>query len=246
MRDINKYTADYLTKSFEDYQVYYRRKKILEVMGRFSHRRILEIGCGMEPLFGSLDLEEYDKYYVVEPSTYFFDNAKKKCEGNDKIVLINDYFKYQDELANQQFDFIVCSSLLHEVENPEGILNDIHRVACSNTIIHINVPNASSFHRLLAKESGLIDSTKELSTRNRTWQQNRVFDLDDISQLLLKNGFKIIEKGSYFLKPFTHDQMYEMLQQGLLDEKVLDGLYEMTKLFPEYGSEIFVNSVRNN
>ena len=43
------------------------------------------------------------------------------------------------------------------------------------------------------------------------------------------------------MKPFTHSQMYEMMCKSIIDEKVLDGLYEMTEYMPEMGSEIYVN-----
>lgn len=51
MRDINDYTKNYNIASFEDYKVIYRRKKVLEIMQKYKPKRILEIGCGMEPLF---------------------------------------------------------------------------------------------------------------------------------------------------------------------------------------------------
>lgn len=43
------------------------------------------------------------------------------------------------------------------------------------------------------------------------------------------------------MKPFSHNQMYEMMQSAIIDEKVLDGLYRLAEYMPEYGSEIYVN-----
>ena len=62
-----------------------------------------------------------------------------------------------------------------------------------------------------------------------------------MKNILEDNGFEIINSGSYFVKPFTHSQMYEMMCKSIIDEKVLDGLYEMTEYMPEMGSEIYVN-----
>ena len=56
-----------------------------------------------------------------------------------------------------------------------------------------------------------------------------------------KSGFEILESGSFFVKPFSHEQMYNMMQQGILNEAVLDGLYYLTEYMPEFGSEIYVN-----
>ena len=51
MRDIKKYTERYKEPNFEDYQLVYRRRKILEILNKYQPLSILEIGCGMEPLF---------------------------------------------------------------------------------------------------------------------------------------------------------------------------------------------------
>ena len=54
MRDINDYTSKYLQEGFEDYQVMFRRKKIIEILEKYRHNSILEIGCGIEPMFAFL------------------------------------------------------------------------------------------------------------------------------------------------------------------------------------------------
>lgn len=48
-------------------------------------------------------------------------------------------------------------------------------------------------------------------------------------------------KGSYFIKPFTHDQMEGMLEKGILSPTILEGLYGMSVELPDYGAEIYVN-----
>ena len=54
MRDIQKYTSDYEcmddpANRFEtEYQVVYRRKKVLEELKRYQHDTILEVGCGLD------------------------------------------------------------------------------------------------------------------------------------------------------------------------------------------------------
>lgn len=53
-------------------------------------------------------------------------------------------------------------------------------------------------------------------------------------------GLRVLERGSYFVKPFTHAQMEACLENGILSEKLLDGLDRMTKYMPELGAEIYV------
>ena len=34
--------------------------------------------------------------------------------------------------------------------------------------------------------------------------------------------------------------MYELIENKIIDDKILDGLYKMTKYIPNMGSEIFI------
>ncbi len=238
-RDINNYTDSYISHDFEDIQVKYRKKEILKHFNNFKPKKILEIGCGKSPFF--TEGISYEKYVVVEPSKLFAQNAIS-LKDNENIHVINDFVENRtEELKKENFDFILLSSLLHEVQNPEVFMDKIKELASSKTIIHINVPNSLSFHRVLAFEAGLIGSLKELSESNIKLQQNSVFDLQSICSLVDSSGFTVIDKGSYFIKPFTHKQMSELLNKNIINKQILDGLYNMSKYLPELGSEIFVN-----
>lgn len=241
MRDVESYTEEYLKPGFEDYQVKYRRQKVLEILERFAHRRILEIGCGMEPLFQYIDTKQYEKYMVVEPGGVFFQNALSRAEGNEKIICINEYLGISEQIREFGADFIICSGLLHELEDQSDFLYQIHQACSPGTIVHLNVPNANSLHRILAMHMGMIQDLHELTERNVLYQQHSVYDLEGLEKFVTKCGFHVREKGSFFIKPFTHGQMYQMLDHAIIDEKVLDGLYELEEELPEFGSEIYVN-----
>lgn len=242
MRDIKDYTDKYNVPNFEDYQVKYRRRKVLEVINTYQPRKILEIGCGMEPLFDFIDKVGYDKWIVIEPSEIFWENAVKLAENNSKITIINDYFGTGSLQLDNEWDLIICSSLLHEIEEPKDFLHEIKRICNGKTVVHIDVPNANSFHRLLAQCMGIISDVHEKSERNKIYQQNSVFDLNTLCKLMSESEFNIIDKGSYFIKPFTHSQMYKLMSEKIIDEKVLDGLYDLSQYMKEYGSEIFINA----
>lgn len=121
------------------------------------------------------------------------------------------------------------------------MLNNILKVCSEKTVVHINVPNARSFHRILAKNMNIIKDVYEKSERNITLQQNTIFDMESLQKLLAENQFKIISQGSYFIKPFSHKQMLELINNKIIDEKVLDGLYSMVSDMPMLGSEIYMN-----
>lgn len=241
MRDIERYADDYNKPNFEDYQIVYRRKKILEILRHYSPQSIIEIGCGMEPLFQYIDFE-YQKYVIVEPSKLFYDNAVSLADGDERIECYHGFFPLSGVLEDTAvFDFVICSSLLHELDEPISFLEGVRGVCKSSSIVHINVPNANSFHRILAMKMKLIENVHEFSERNKLYQQHNVYNLEELARSVEICGFEVQDKGSYFLKPFTHNQMYEMMDKEIISQQVLDGLYEMTDLLPDLGSEIFVN-----
>lgn len=236
MRDIGLYTERYVERSFEPYQVKYRRRKVIEEIAKYKPQSILEIGCGMEPLF----LEVGGDFTIVEPSDLFASNAEELSKNySGKVRVIKALFENAID-SLEHYDMIICSSLVHELENPLEFIKKILLVCDDDTIVHINVPNANSMHRVLAYESGIISDTHDFSKRNVEWQQHSIFDMETLSDLVKRAGGTIIDSGSYFVKPFTHKQMLDLLDKGIITENVLDGFYNMTKYMPDLGSEIYV------
>ena len=243
MRNLRDYEDRYMETGFEDIQVYYRRKKILETVEKYRPECILEIGCGMDPLFQYVD---FSRYLFFEPADAFFENATKLAGDDARISGYMEPFQYKAEAAEEKPSLILCTSLLHELENPQAMLEDIHKTCSEDTVVHINVPNALSFHRTLGTVMGLLGDEKDFSKRNIDFQQHHVFDLSELCSLVESCGFRILEKGSFFVKPFSHKQMFELVRQNIIDRTVLDGLFHLTDRYPDIGAEIYVNCVKEN
>ena len=97
------------------------------------------------------------------------------------------------------------------------------------------------FHRLLALEMGLIEHLDQRSAIQITMQQYRTYDVDTLSHLVLRCGFRVVESGTFFIKPFTHAQMALLQSVGVISQSVLNGLYLIGRHFPDNGSELFMN-----
>ncbi|MEA5626227.1 methyltransferase domain-containing protein [Nostoc sp. UHCC 0251] len=243
-RNLKKYYEDYLSLPFEEIQISYRRKKILEYLVTYKAQKICEIGCGLDPLFNYIS--SFEAIHIVEPIFEFYENAYGMAKSKSNITVhLGKLEENIPSLSKENFDYIVMSSLLHEVENPEDLLISLNQISSANTVIHINVPNAKSFHRILAYEMGLINNIFEKSAIQNKMQQFKTFDLESLKSLVISHGFSVIESGSYFVKPFTHEQMQKMYAQNILTKEILNGLYLMVKYMPEMGSEIFVNVKAN-
>ena len=240
-RDISNYQEEYGKHSFENIMVEYRRKCVLEQMEKYNTHTVLEIGCGHEPIMKYFD--NYHRMVIVEPGDDFYNSAinYKKKDKNIQChhALIEDVI---DDLKEVPFDFIIISSLLHELKNNLEILKKITHLCHKETIVHINVPNKKSIHRILAYRSGIIPSLDERSDTQIRLQQNEFFDLQELNEFIGEAGLTSREEGSYFVKPFTHGQMSDLLKNGVIDKIILDGFYQLANDFPENGSEIYVNA----
>ena len=243
MRNLNSYQDQYEDYPFEKTLLKYRKKKIIEILSYYKPRRILEIGCGNDPMF--LHYNNFDEFCIVEPSTNFFENASRVLKNHDqkhRILLRNEFLENDtDFLKDRDFDFAILAGLLHEVESPNTMLQSVHSILKRDAILHINVPNAHSLHRLIALHAGLIENISELSESNKRFQQNTVFQLDQIKHLLVENSFEILDYGTIFIKPFTHSQMQKLVDLEILNDAIMDGLFNATSTLSDLGSEIYLN-----
>jgi hypothetical protein len=243
MRNLADYELQYRDQPYERFQVRFRKRKVIELMSKINHRNILEIGCGLEPFF--LDYSNFENLTILEPADMFYMKAIDQLNTNQELkgkVEIKQLMleEYQPASIEKPFDLILLSSLLHEIPESLGFLKHIHSLCSPNTILHINVPNGESFHRLLAVEMGIISSPFTPSSSNIQFQQHSIFSLRSLKELCDLAGFKVLEEGSYAFKPFTHNQMEKLIQEGLLTNEMLEGFYKMEKYLPGLGSEIYL------
>lgn len=245
MRDINDYAEKYSVEPFEKELTRFRRKVVIEQCVKYGASSVLEVGCGLEPLF--TDYTAYERMTIVEPSRAFAENARMMAADtgvSDKVKIVFDSIEsasaglLEDKEA---FDFIVVGAVLHEVDEPKAMLSAVKDLCGKNTTVHINVPNAKSLHRLVALESGMISNEHDLSDMQIKMQQRRTYDMESLQDEIRAAGFEVLDSGYYFIKPFTHEQMKKCLDANIIDERVLEGLNGITKYIPEYGAEMFVN-----
>jgi len=239
-RSIEDYESAYRASDFEPVQANMRKRMLLAVLDRLQPRRILEVGCGMDSLFSHWC--NYERFVIVEPGASFAAKARRDAGGDHRVAVVEGFIEeVVDKLVHENFDVILVSGLLHEVLDPAAVLQSIRSLCTPSTVVHVNVPNANSLHRLLAVEMGLIESASEISNRQRALQQQRTFCLADLISLCEQAGFRATEHGSYFIKPFTHSQMAELETIGMLDARMLDGLFRLERHLPGLGSEIYVH-----
>ncbi len=245
MKNIKDYTEKYTQHYQEDFSfereiVRSRRQKVLASLKRYPHKSILEIGCGLEPIFPYC--KDNIRVTVVEPSPTFFQNVEKLAQKKPLITVIHDYFEkvYTSLEKSEKFDFIILSGLLHEVHNPLELLQAIRAVCRDDTVVHINVPNVRSLHRILALEMGIIKSLFDKSETDKELQRHHGFDKETLFGILRKNGFQILAFGTYLIKYFSNKQLESIVKHRIVDKSLFSGMEKMIDYMPEYGCEMFV------
>lgn len=239
-RNIGAYEQAYLSSDFEATQATMRKRMLLNLLQAWQPQRVLEVGCGTDPLFNHWPA--FERWTVVEPGPRFAALAREQAGTDARIEVIEATLESAaGQIAAGRYDCILLSGLLHEIDDCGQLLAATRRLCGADTRVHVNVPNARSLHRLLAQEMGLIPSLHVISDRQRQLQQHHTFDLDSLQRLCTAHGFAVLDSGSYFIKPFTHQQMAQLQDIGLLSPALLDGLFRLERHLPGMGSEIFVN-----
>ena len=241
MRDLDRYQTDYVASyGFERHMVRYRRRQVLDIISQVPHRRMLEVGCGLDSLARYVD--DFEMFDIVEPASMFAAHARTLTSEREGITVHEATLEEAaGRLSGRRFDFIVVSSLIHEVPAPLDLLGAARSLCEPDTLVHVNVPNARSLHNRIAVKMGLIPDVYTRSALAAQMQRTSTFDGDRLAAVARDAGFAVVSSGSYFLKPFTHGQLHRMLEEKIIDERVLDALFDVNDDFTDLGAEIYVN-----
>lgn len=230
------YHQDYDELPFEDVLRKYRYRYLVNLFSKFEAKNILEIGCGYHPIFEHYST--FDKMTIVELDTFFYQDALKKSNGNPSIRIINKPIQEAIVDLETNYDVILISGFLHEIDNPEEVLAVIKKIATPNTKVISFVPNAKSFHRVLAYEAGIINQIYDFSANDKKFGRRLVWDKHSFLALFESCGFQVTQTETYFIKPFAHSQMRKMMDEGVLTNQILDGFEKMIAYMPDMGCEI--------
>lgn len=240
MYDRDDYQLNYEKLTFEDRLREFRMEYIVNYINSIKSDKILEIGSGRWPLCDYFD--DYKVLDIVEPGEHFYENTKCKIENNPRLSITNRLIEDVYSTLKNDYDIILIGGFLHEIENPEEVLSVVKKIASPETIIITFVPNADSFHRLLAFESGIIKSKYEFSENDSLFGRRNIFNKASIASLFVNCGFSILSADTYFIKPFTHNQMEQLLNISFLNRQLLLGFSKMIQYMPDMGAEIFLSS----
>lgn len=141
---MQKYTKSF----FETYLNQVRIDKIVSSLKTCNTNRILEIGCGLHPIF--LYYSNYKDIVIVEPSREFATNAfyiSYKLNKRADVICgtFEEAYKKYDMLNKSKFDSIILNNVLHLVDDPVKFLRILKNVCKKSTTLHITIPNTKRY-----------------------------------------------------------------------------------------------------
>jgi ubiquinone biosynthesis O-methyltransferase len=200
---------------------------------------VLDIGCGIG-LFTEELAKHYPKVHGVDLSPENISIARNQCKTNCKYYIGNaETFK-----ADQKYDVIFMMHILEHVDNPVKALKNAKKYLNKTGKLIIQVPNAESFNRILGKKLGIIKDLHELNKEEITkFGHQRVYNIDTLENDLDLAGFYIDNEEGIVFKPFTNNQMQQIMQTVPIDKTLfVEALYEIGKDFPHNCTSICIEA----
>ena len=235
MRDLETYYQDFKELKFENTMAFYRKKAFLENLPRQQEfDNVLEVGCGESSIF---EYKRFEKCTTVDPIGPFLERLKSKPECSH---VATHCCGLEDFKTAEVFDLIVASCLLHELYDLTPFLRKVRSLLATNGIFYVDVPNANSFHRHFAIATGYLKNLQDKTTTQLHMQQKQeTFTKESLISTLEEHDFKVTNCKGYFIKPFHHERMFDLIESGTLTKADLDGFYLVGKELDDYAAEIF-------
>jgi cyclopropane fatty-acyl-phospholipid synthase-like methyltransferase len=196
--------------------------------------RVLELGYGE----GTVSAETFSRFsterHIVEGAG---DLAQKAALDLGNLVKVHNCL-FSDFVPEEKFDLVLATNVFEHVEDTSELFQSIRDWLSEDGICIITVPNSESFHRKIAVEMDLQESTKTLSARDEIVGHLRVYDLAQITDEVRQNGFKINRIEGMVLKFLSNS-----LQKQVPIE-VISALHKVAHQYPpEYSANLYLEVV---
>lgn len=212
------------------------RKYLLRTLAPYFRPagRTLELGCYQGDMTGLL-LEHFPELTVVEASAELCALVRQRFPG--KLEVVNATFE-QVQLA-EKYDQIFLVHTLEHLDDPVAVLARVREWLAPGGHLFVAVPNADALSRQIAVKMGLIEFNSAVTEAERAHGHRITYTLDVFEHHLRAAGYDIVQSGGVLLKPLANFQFDRALAAGIVDEKYLDGCYELGKLYPDLCASLF-------
>lgn len=194
----------------------------------FKGKNCLELGPASGYMTRLL-VNDFERVVAVEGAA---DLVEKIADAPNLVKVCS---LFQDFQTNEKFDTIILNHVLEHIADPIPLLKQILQWLAPGGKFIVGVPNAKSFHRMVAVKMGLLESIYSLNERDLQLGHERVYDMDLLKAHLADAGFTISHETGVFLKFLANGQIEKWFSQ-----EMIQAFYELGKDFPELCAEILV------
>ncbi len=214
-------------------------QRIARYVQQHGLRKVLSLGVGhaevAQPLVALLRARHIDSYVLVDGAPAILDSFRQANQPLPQgLELIEAFFEEFDHA--QRFDVIEVGFILEHVEDPALVLTHIRHLLAPGGRMFIAVPNATSLHRRIGHEAGLLADMYALGAADLALGHRRYFDVDRLRSLVLACGYQVQRTEGLLLKPFTTAQI-DLLA---LSPAIWQGLQAVAKDYPELSNSFFM------
>lgn len=130
----------------------YERPYMLSIFDTFENKNVLDVGCGTG-FYSFYALKQNANVIAVDASQNMLNYLKKKDKLKKIKLFKADLKNGLSFIESNPQDFIICSLVLHYIENWETIINDFYRILKNNGKLYISTHHPFMDFLYLKKES---------------------------------------------------------------------------------------------
>jgi SAM-dependent methyltransferase len=195
----------------------------------------LELGCH-EGRSTTLLAQHFNDLTVIEASSDAIAIAQRNSP--DGVRFINAPF--EEANLDRQYRSIFLINTLEHLEETGPVLRKIHDWLASDGHFYVLVPNADAPSRQIAVQMGLIASNNAVTPGEWAHGHRRTYSFDTLEADVRAAGFRVEQRGGLMFKALANFQFDRALEAGIIDEKYLDGIYNLGMIYPQMCASIYL------
>jgi hypothetical protein len=207
-------------------------RELLEKFGALNSAIFMGLGDGtlVERI-----APRFERSVVVEASDMLVAEARTRFASIAGLKVVRSFFESFETSAAERVSCVLGNHVLEHVDDPVQVLRKTHEWLSNKGIAIFTVPNATSLHRRIGVELGILSSVSAPSEQDRVIGHQRVYDMERLQADVAKAGFVLAEAGGFNLKLVSQAQMVDW------PDKLHEAIYRVSRQCPpEMCSNIYV------
>lgn len=236
MRDFNQEYKDASDRNYAYDFDWVVRKYLLKAIAPYFKpgARALELGCYKGDMTEQI-LGYFGHLTVVEGASELCELVAKRFPGKVDVI----HSAFEAVRIDRGFDVVFLVHTLEHLDDPIGMLSRIKGWLAPGGRLFVAVPNANALSRQIAVRMGLITHNSAVTPAEKEHGHRITYSMDVLLSHLRAAGLKVVQEGGVLVKPLANFQFDKALAAGIVDEKYLDGCFELGKLHPDLCASLF-------